>query len=203
MGLKSIFTAIAVTCCTATAASATTILYDFTDNLSDNSSSLTYTESGEDLTIKASRRDNPGLVRNINRGGGGLGVSPGREGGRLGTDEVLTFTIDSGREISGLIATIWETGNQTEEFSVIVNGVTTTFSVPGGDGGASVQTFDLTSLFATGTNVFSIVGESNGSGNRGVRVGSVEVTLTAVPVPAGGLLLFSGIGLLLLRRRCA
>lgn len=200
MGLKSIFAAIAVTCCTATAASATTILYDFTNNLSDDSSTLTYTEGGQDLRVDASRRDNANSVL-INRGGRGLGVSPGREGGRLGRDEVLTFTIESGREISGLSVSLWERGTEDEVFSIVVNGVSTNFTVLGGGSGASTQTFDLSSLFSSDTNTFSIVGESSGPGNRGGRLSSIEVTLVPVPLPASGALLLSSLAIVTATRR--
>jgi hypothetical protein len=207
MGLKSFLTAITITCAGATSANATTILYDFTDNFSDDQTTVNYVEDGYTVDIEAGRTDNPGLVRFVNRGNRGLGVSPGSEGGRFGDNESLTFTFGDDIEITGLVATIWERGTEDESFSVIVNGVTTTFTLDGvpaseSGNGQSVQTFDLTSLFSTGTNTFSFVGESSGPGNRGVRIGSIQVDIVAVPVPAGGGLLLTGLlGLGYLRQR--
>ncbi|MEY1555824.1 hypothetical protein AB3Y40_09340 [Yoonia sp. R2331] len=180
----------------ATGASAATVNYNFQAG-GPNGSSVSYTSGGVDLTV-SSGGGNVAVTNN------GLGVTGNPEGGRLGLGESLTF--DFGGilvdQISGLV---FEAGPQAEQFGVIINGVSTLFTVPAGLGN-SFTTLNFSSLIPTGgVSSFTIFGvQPNAPGNRGVKVGGITVNainIPPVPLPAGGALLLTGLGLLALRRR--
>lgn len=198
MLIRALLAYVFLTITSVNAASAATILYDFAENLSDDQTDLTYVVDGAALTVEAA---GPRAIEFINRHRRGIGVSPGREGARLAGGESLSFTFDG--NISSLVATIWERRSEDEDFAVFVNGIQTDFTILGGGNGQSTVAFDLSGLFLSETNTFSIVGtQSTGPGNRGILVSSIEVELIPVSLPAGGLLLATGfLGLAVTRRR--
>lgn len=170
----------------ASASHAATILYDFEENLGNNSTSLSYSESGLGLTVTAAGD-------RINRGNSGLGVRGNPEGGRLGLGESLTFTFAQG--VYSFSARIFESGAEDELFRFAGFGQTLDLTAEGGGSAFTTVTF----ISDTPMTTFTISGlEPNASGNRGVRVGSVEVSTTPVPLPAAGglmLLAIAGLGL--------
>lgn len=175
----------------ASGASAATVSYNFQSG-GPNGSSVSYSTGGIDLTVS-------GAGGNVAVTNNGLGVTGNPENGRLGLGETLTFDFGTVMvdQISGLI---FEAGGQAEQFGITIGGISTVFTVPAA-AGTSFVNFDFTSLIPTGgVSSFSIFGlQPNASGNRGVKVG--EITVNTIPLPAGGLLLMSGLGALALRRR--
>ncbi|MEM9899035.1 MAG: hypothetical protein AAF742_06610 [Pseudomonadota bacterium] len=175
--LKQSVLATALAFGTATYSSAATILFDFEENLSDNSTTQSYSVAGLNLTVGS-------VGGNINRGGRGLGVSGTPEGGRLGDGETLTFSFD--QPIFSVTARIFESGPEDEDFRFSGFGSTTDYIAEGG--GPAYTTITINS--GTGVNSILFQGlEPNAGGNRGVRIGSLEVRLTPIPLPASGVLL--------------
>lgn len=194
--MKTLISAISALFLSVTAASAATINYDFLAS-GTNSSSVSYSEGGVDLTVTAA-------LGNVAVTANGLGVTGNPEASRIGLGESLTFDFGSVLvdQITGLM---FETQNQSEQFGIIINGAATLFTLPAAPG-TSFVTLDFTSLIPTGgVSSFTIFGvQPNAAGNRGVKVGGITVNainVPAIPLPASGLLLLTGFGAIALRRR--
>ncbi len=192
--MKFLTALIAAVVLSASAASAATVTYNFQAS-GTNGATINYSSGGVDMTVT-------GAVGNVAVTNNGLGVTGNPEGGRLGLGESLTFDFGTTLvdQISGLI---FESGGQTEQFGITIGGVSTVFTLPAAAGSSFVN-IDFTSLIPTGgVSSFTIFGlEPDAAGNRGVKVGEITVNaLTAIPLPAGGLLLLSGLGALTLRGR--
>lgn len=174
----------------ATAASATTILFDFQQGL-NNPATANYSVDGLGLTVTSTGG-------NIARGNRGLGVTGNPEGGWLGLGEELSFSF--GQAIQSVTVVMRERGPSDGAFTFggIGDGSTLTF---GNGNGQSTATF--TETLSIATSAFSVIGlEPDVAGGAGVRVASIEVTLAPIPVPAsGGLLLAGLIGLGAYKRR--
>lgn len=178
------------------AAQAAVVSFDF-NGPAQSVSSLSQVVDGVTVTVTPNSNQ-------IRQNGAGLGVTTNPEGGRLGLNESLTFTFSTA--ITSLSALIWETGNQDEAFGISINGSSQNFIISGGGNGASFASFDASGLIPVGgiTSVTIFGSEPNAAGNRGVRVSGLTVevpTLPQVPLPAGGALLASALGLAVLRKR--
>jgi hypothetical protein len=199
--MKSILAALAIVCA-ASAAPAATISYDLTAGGSNNSSSLSFTNTGVTMGVTSTGGT---INRNVN----GFGVGGTVNAGRLGLGEALTFSFSEA--ISSFTAAIFETGREAERFGVRINGLPTLFTIAASSNGTSFTTFNFASLFTTPITSFSIFGvEPNAGGNRGVRVSNVTVTtpppivISPVPLPAGLILLLTALGAItVIRRRTA
>ncbi len=194
--MKKIVSALAALFLSASAAQAATVTYDFL-GAATNVPTLTLNSGGVSLDITATGG-------NVARTANGIGVTGNPEGGRLGLGEFLTFDFGTTivDQIEGLV---FEAGGQAEQFGVIIDGTVTIFTLPAA-GGNSTLAFDFNSLIpATGVSVFTIFGaQPDAAGNRGVKVTGLTVNainLASVPLPAGSLLLLTGLGALALRRR--
>ncbi len=143
---------------------------------------------------------NSGTAREINRGTRGWGVRGRPEGGRIAAGEALVFDFDGVRQSLGGVM-IFEAGDEVETFDIYADyELVGSFTIPAGPN-RGISEFDLEAFEAVGS-VFAFVGTSpSGAGNRGIRLS--ELTVTAVPIPAGGLLLLSGLGIMTLRKRRA
>ena len=191
MRIRATLASIAMFAVTASASSAATIMYDFKQNLSDTSATASYTVDGVTLTVDS-------FGGNLNRGRWGLGVQGNPEGGRLGSGELLAFSFD--RDIVSITTTVFETGNEDEDFRFFGIGNGNTVTVAGGGNGRSFTSY--TENLASAVTSFGVIGlEPNAAGNRGIRIASIEIELAPIPLPASGALLGAALLGLGLRRR--
>ena len=175
-----------------TASSAATVFYSFMGLTGGDQSSIVQTVDGVTVTITASGGD-------ITQNTGGLGVAGNPNKDSTGLGESLTFDFGSTllNSISGFV---FEESNKAQQVSISVAGVTQNYTVPAAKG-PSFTGFDVSALItAPGATSFTITGLSVANGKKnGFQVGGIVVS--TVPVPASGVLLFSALGLIYLRRR--
>ncbi len=223
MSFKGILAAVLLGTLVAPAANAASITYDFRQIGSDNFTSRSYTEGGLTVTVEAQG----GFVdRHIS----GLGVFSGTANDpndankkRVGEGEALVFSF-APQNIIAAVTVLFETKAEDEPFRFSVNGFTSgILSIPNGSGSepgfssaASFQEFNLFNAAPAGTippegvNQFTMLGVGNfnaASDHRGLRVAGLTVeTVQAIPLPAGVLLMLTGLsslGLVAFRRRRA
>ncbi|PUB10896.1 VPLPA-CTERM sorting domain-containing protein [Yoonia sediminilitoris] len=128
----------------------------------------------------------------------GLGIAGFFDGSDIDGDfgnDLITFTFDRVVDFTRVFFTGVESfGYAQDQFDVFVDGVLLREEVLIGEN----NPYDLTGFSAIGRSIS--FGADSGYDN--FRIGGLEVELAAVPLPAGGLLLLSGLfGLALARRR--
>jgi len=161
----------------------------------DQSFGTTATVDGVTLTVGATG----GAVVSRNNG---LGVSGRPEGRRLGLGETLSFNFSE--DVLSVTASIFENGSEDEDFAFTSLDGTVNSVILGGTNGVSLTNFSQ--VFSAATNTFSFSGlEANAPGNRGIKIRSITVETSEpanVPLPAGGLMLGTGLlGLGIARKR--
>lgn len=171
---------------------------------SDEETSFALTDGGASVTVSAF--DATGGVATIDRNGYGWGAGSRPEGGRTSNGESIVFDF-TGSALQSLTSISLRGFDRDETFNILVDGIV---GYSGAYvGGKIVNVIDLTSTSLVGT-VFSIVSTSvNGGGIEGFRISALGTTsvaartpqIAAVPLPAGGVLLLSGLAALGLRRR--
>lgn len=173
------------------AAHASTVTFGFSGG-GGNTGSTTASFTSGDIEL-----DVTSTGGNINVRGGGLGVQGSPSSGRIGVGEALTFVFSPA--VTLLSSIVWESEEGTDSIRIAdgSGNTLTTFDVT--DIGGSLITQDLSGLNLTGdTFVFEVTATTGTNG--GVRINAL--TVAAVPLPAGGLLLFAGLGgFIWLRRR--
>lgn len=174
-------------------AAAGTVTYDFTtESAATHEASLTDLGSGLTLTVEAYKVFDPmgadvdGDIRSNSRGWG-VAENPG--GGQVAGDEALALSFDSGVQLTEMV--IDSNGNTIID---VFDYMTETFLGTIDFTGAGVKTVDLTALgFTGGSFVFQ----------RGI--GSTfflsELSVAAIPLPGGAVLLLGGLGALGVARR--
>ncbi|TCS59814.1 putative secreted protein [Primorskyibacter sedentarius] len=170
---------------------------------SDDLNSVTLTSEGSTAVVTAYSDYNAGTTGLINRHNNGWGVSYGAEEHFAAGGEALAFDF-SPITHRLLQAVIFEKGPEDETVDLYIDGVyAETFTIPSdATDGPVDRSFETFSLSASGLRgeVFAFVATSPDSeGWRGIRMR--EISVAAVPLPAGAGLLLTGFGLMALRKR--
>ena len=169
---------------------------------SDDLSSVTLASGDSTAVVSAYSDYSAGAVGLIDRHTNGWGVARGPEQAHVAAGEALVFDF-SPITHRLLQAVIFEKGPEEETVDLYIDGVyAETFTIPSDAAGPTEKAFETFSLGGSGLRgeIFAFVGTSpDGEGWRGIRMR--EISVAAVPLPAGAGLLLSGFGLMALRKR--
>lgn len=203
------YAALTVGTFTAGVASATTFTFD---QVGPEVPSVTFVEDGITLDVTAAQCDplfGNCLTAAVTQEADGLGVRGALDGGPLGDsdidslpgDEYLIFTFDTLVELETVVfGDFNQPGDDNDEYElfILVNGIYTQIVFEGTDNPLNFGPGVVTDSFVVGAVNSDLVTDFR----DGFRVASVS--LSAIPLPASGLLLLAGFGgLAALRRRKA
>lgn len=202
----------------AAASHAATVTFDLTSgNGTASGDGYTFEANGITLTTTAHRlnlNDDIGFMIDIQQTDGGLGIDRGlRDEANVdsrGANEIIKLSFDEDVSISAFTFSYVDGG----DFALLISdGGSTSF-----DGSVSIDDIATVDGVIVGSHTLSsatvltdLFGVGSKSGNAGFMLSSVSIevpsslqrlSVTPVPLPAGGLLLLSGLGgLTVLRRR--
>jgi hypothetical protein len=222
MNLKSVAFGLAAAACLAVSAQAAPVTFDFAAASSGSwSNSLFYSQDGIDLTVTAGTT-NGGTAKVRTWKNAGLGAcneleqNNGCPNGQhqvdsVGLDEVVKLSFSKAVTITQIVFNyVYGSGDHPHDtFDFIVDGVLTLDNQDLADSWTATHNFDPVlagTVFGVGAGTTSVQKCKKGycwneTFDSAFKIKSITVEMAAIPVPAAGLMLAGGLGLLAAARR--